>query len=866
MTATGTYARIGGLEIINGGFGSIASLSVVGAATIGADLAVTGNVTGGGLRKYTGSTAPANPVVGDVWYKSDTDVYYQYINDGTNRVWVDYVSATVADLTLANAQLGYDIQFVSGTLSTSPTSGAVQVIGGVGIIGNINTTGNINATGRVTVASTLTAQSIASNTSIAGATLSISGAASTGELTTGNITGYGFTTAKGNITATGSYFGLNGFVVNNGNITATGTRAVVGGLTIENGGFADLASLAVLTNASIVGNLSAGNILNSGGVRQSVSTTAPANPTIGDQWYQTSTDTLYQYTSDGTSQVWVDISGASIANVTYSAQTVSDIAITSGTPSTSTISGALRVAGGAGVTGNLYSGNLTTGTINAGLVQSSGVVVGTAFTYANGTSILVGNEGTYSNANVTGYLTAQGITTASGNLVATGSYFSAGGLSVTAGNITAGNITGYGFSTANGNIVATGSRAVLGGLTIENGGFGNLASLGITNFLTVGTNLTVGGNITGGGMRKTSSIAAPVNPVIGDVWYKTDTDIYYEYINDGTNNIWVDLTSASVANITARYDNVGDLAVVGGRLDVQGNIIGAANISSAGFVTAAGVVAGAVYSDGYRYANGTSFVSTTVANSAEITANISNGFNLGLSLAPSGVTAGTYGSDVSIPTIEVDSKGRITNVTTNSVSTTVNLTGNIGTGSVAGGGTLVVVGVPNQIQTSVSGNTISIGFTPNITFQDFTVSGNLSYAGGGLRTTTSATPPDGPTNGDMWYQTGTDILYRFVNDGTSEYWLDLFSTPLRAILPERDIGGADGQVQFNDGMFFGANANFVFDKTTGTLRVERFRITKSQSPVTPTSTGTAGEITWDSEWMYVCTGSNQWRRMPLYAW
>jgi hypothetical protein len=60
-------------------------LGVLGAATIGGDLAVTGNVTGGGLRKYAQVNAPANPVVGDVWYKTDTDVYYQYVNDGTNK-------------------------------------------------------------------------------------------------------------------------------------------------------------------------------------------------------------------------------------------------------------------------------------------------------------------------------------------------------------------------------------------------------------------------------------------------------------------------------------------------------------------------------------------------------------------------------------------------------------------------------------------------------------------------------------------------------------------------------------------------------------------------------------------------------------
>ena len=228
--------------------------------------------------------------------------------------------------------------------------------------------------------------------------------------------------------------------------------------------------------------------------------------------------------------------------------------------------------------------------------------------------------------------------------------------------------------------------------------------------------------------------------------------------------------------------------------------------------------------------------------------------------------AGNYGSATSIPTVVVDNKGRITSLTTNTVSTSYGLTGNVGTGGINGGGTLVVVGVPNQIQTTVSGSTISIGFTPNISFTDFTVTGNLNYSQGGLKTTTSATPPGSPVNGDMWYQTGTDILYRYVNDGTSEYWLDLFSTPLRAVLPSRDIAGSTGEVQYNDDGAFGANVNFVFDKTTGTLKVERFRITKTQSPATPNSTGLTGEITWDGSWLYVCVAPNTWVRAGLYSW
>ena len=379
-------------------------------------------------------------------------------------------------------------------------------------------------------------------------------------------------------------------------------------------------------------------------------------------------------------------------------------------------------------------------------------------------------------------------------------------------------------------------------MTIANGGFGSIASLDVIGTATIGGNLTVTGNIVGGGVRKTTSMTAPALPTVGDQWYKTDTDVLYQFIDDGTSTYWIDVSSATVANITNDFDGLGDFQTIG-------NVIG-----------------NGIVSDNYYYANGVSFVTTTVANTANITANITNGFNLGLDLTPTGVSPGNYGSSISIPTIVVDDKGRISSITSNAVSTTFGLTGNVGSSSISGGNTLVIVGTPNQISTTISGNVIEIGFTPNITFTDFTVSGNLIYQGGGIKTTTSPTPPAGPTNGDMWYQSGTDILYRYVNDGTSEYWLDLFSTPLRAVLPSRDIGGGDGEVQYNDNGTFGANAKFAFDKTTGTLKVERFRITQTQSPVNPTSPGLQGEITWDGQWMYVCIAPNSWVRAGLYTW
>jgi len=45
------------------------------------------------------------------------------------------------------------------------------------------------------------------------------------------------------------------------------------------------------------------------GIKTTTSATKPTSNNAGDLWYSTSDDTLYQYTYDGTSNNWVDISG-----------------------------------------------------------------------------------------------------------------------------------------------------------------------------------------------------------------------------------------------------------------------------------------------------------------------------------------------------------------------------------------------------------------------------------------------------------------------------------------------------------------------------------------------------------------------------
>jgi len=84
---------------------------------------------------------------------------------------------------------------------------------------------------------------------------------------------------------------------------------------------------------------------------------------------------------------------------------------------------------------------------------------------------------------------------------------------------------------------------------------------------------------------------------------------------------------------------------------------------------------------------------------------------------------------------------------------------------------------------SVTVSTGGVGVTGNSNFANDVLVGGTMYAGniatagtvvgGGVRSTTSATPPASPTVGDIWYATGTDDIYRYTTDGSTSFWLDI---------------------------------------------------------------------------------------------
>jgi hypothetical protein len=68
----------------------------------------------------------------------------------------------------------------------------------------------------------------------------------------------------------------------------------------------------------------------------------------------------------------------------------------------------------------------------------------------------------------------------------------------------------------------------------------------------------------------TQANAAPSSPTPGDFWYDAYTGVKYQYINDGTSNIWVDQSYPTSFSTLAVTGN----ATIGGHLGVVGNVTG----------------------------------------------------------------------------------------------------------------------------------------------------------------------------------------------------------------------------------------------------------------------------------------------------
>jgi hypothetical protein len=119
------------------------------------------------------------------------------------------------------------------------------------------------------------------------------------------------------------------------------------------------------------------------------------------------------------------------------------------------------------------------------------------------------------------------------------------------------------------------------------------------------------------------------------------------------------------------------------------------------------------------------------ATAATVSFDGSANVDLSLVLAASGVTSGQYGSTTEVPVITVDSKGRVTALSTSSITTSFDISDGSSSDTVSGGETLTFTG-GTGVTTTVSANAVTfdigqaVGTTDNVTFNNVTVNGTLS--------------------------------------------------------------------------------------------------------------------------------------------
>ena len=408
-----------------------------------------------------------------------------------------------------------------------------------------------------------------------------------------------------------------------GNIFVTGNLQPTSNNTYTLGSLTSFLNNAYITNISTTKGVYWGNGAPFG-VQITTSTTPPANPKPGDQWYNSTTDVLYEYLFDGTNSNWIDIESPFVGTVTFTGNVVANTfiplntTVNIGSPSnyfgnsyiSSGYFGNQTISGNLNIAGTIIGGNIIAGgarstsslSTNPPTAPSVGDIwyqtdtdIKYRYTYDGTNTYWVDYDSTVISATVyPSVLLANDIVPSISGLYNVGQSYS-----YLKGTYSLTNYVGT-IQTLPTQAYVTFSNTV----TPVTGG--------TAGGIDLGTRATPFGNIYAGGVMSTTSLTPPANPVVGDVWYNSLTDIKYRYTFDGTSSYWVDYDSTvtgatyysanlvisdispsqnvtfSLGNVTSYFANsfvsnsyVANNQVIGNNLTVAGNIV-AGNIVAGG--------------------------------------------------------------------------------------------------------------------------------------------------------------------------------------------------------------------------------------------------------------------------------------------
>jgi len=184
-----------------------------------------------------------------------------------------------------------------------------------------------------------------------------------------------------------------------------------------------------------------------------------------------------------------------------------------------------------------------------------------------------------------------------------------------------------------------------------------------------------------------------------------------------------DTSTVSITNTSVSAGSYGSTSVIPTfTVNAQGQLTAAGTVNLPDLAFAGDSGSGAIdfNTETITFTGGTGL--TTVASGNAVTTTLDN----------TAVTAGSYGSTTQIPVITVDAQGRLTAASVATIATILNIAADSGTddGVSLLTDTLTISGTANEIETSVSGDTITVGIVTNPTLSgNVIVSGNLTVQG-----------------------------------------------------------------------------------------------------------------------------------------
>ena len=198
------------------------------------------------LENFANSTAPTQPILGQLWYNSSTDVLsaYNSANTWSALASQDYVQAQKASPVFTGTPTAPTA--ANGT-STTQLATTAFVLNQLGSSNSIVSVGNITGGNLLTAGIVSAGGSITSSANIVG----------------GNIIGVGTISAGGNITAANFVGNLVGSL-SGGNVVTPGILSAGGNVYGAN--FVGNVTIPAGSPVSTTGNVTAGNILTSGSI------------------------------------------------------------------------------------------------------------------------------------------------------------------------------------------------------------------------------------------------------------------------------------------------------------------------------------------------------------------------------------------------------------------------------------------------------------------------------------------------------------------------------------------------------------------------------------------------------------------------